>query len=93
MDLQADEPILDGEPNDVKSSDLREEDDKPQSHSSDGASAGYLSFDFSILSSVWLPRKSKRIKSQPNLGKKKNKKVVLILITTVNCVFFIIICF
>ncbi|GMY13285.1 heterogeneous nuclear ribonucleoprotein A1, A2/B1 homolog [Fagus crenata] len=42
MDLQADEPILDGEPNDVKSSDLREEDDKPQSHSSDGASAGKI---------------------------------------------------
>ena len=47
MDSQANEAILDGEPNDVKSSDLREDDDiindKSHSHSSDGASAGFLS--------------------------------------------------
>ncbi|KAF3947957.1 hypothetical protein ACB098_01G262900 [Castanea mollissima] len=46
MDSQANEAILDGEPNDVKSSDLREDDDiindKSHSHSSDGASAGKI---------------------------------------------------
>ena len=50
MDSQANEAILDGEPNDVKSSDLREDDDiindKSHSHSSDGASAGFLSLSF-----------------------------------------------
>ena len=53
MDSQANEAILDGEPNDVKSSDLREDDDiindKSHSHSSDGASAGFLSLSLSLL--------------------------------------------
>jgi heterogeneous nuclear ribonucleoprotein A1/A3 len=40
MDTQTNEAVFDGEANDVKSSDLREEDDKSQPHSGDGASAG-----------------------------------------------------
>ena len=56
MDSQANEAILDGEPNDVKSSDLREDDDiindKSHSHSSDGASAGFLSLSLSLSLSL-----------------------------------------
>lgn len=40
MESQANEAIFDQETNDVKSSDLREEDDKSQIHGGDGASAG-----------------------------------------------------
>jgi heterogeneous nuclear ribonucleoprotein A1/A3 len=40
MDTQANEAVFDGEANDVKSSDLREEEDKSHPHTGDGASAG-----------------------------------------------------
>jgi len=42
MDTQANEAVFDGEANDVKSSDLREEEDKSHPHTGDGASAGKI---------------------------------------------------